>query len=223
MNFYIPPNMVQNYDAFLQTEVCHSIKYCRDFLAEEQVWIDERVEISPINYKSKQYGSDNGIRMRFSKNSLIQKGDIVDYNGKLYIISWQINEDKLDSRSCIAEMLAAPITFKRFFPAEVDNKTADILTPDEYRDLFTIRCMNITNGNYEVRLKNSQVGLFPSNKSTISLQANPSTFTLKRGDMYKLYGETHVIRDIRHTELNYDGQTGLLILHSENSSLGVDL
>lgn len=59
MNFYVPPYMKENYDKFLQTSACHTLYVCKDVSKEEPEWIEFRGEISPINYKSKQYSSDN--------------------------------------------------------------------------------------------------------------------------------------------------------------------
>lgn len=224
MQFYVPPNMVENYNDFLQTDVCHTIKWCRDIFAEPPIWNEERVEISSINYKSKQYGSDNAIRMRMPKNSEIQKGDIILYDNRQYIVTWNINEDRPDSHACTIELLTTPITFKRFKAAVVDGETGNIITPDGYHPLFpTIRCMHIMNGNFEIRLKNNQAGLLPNNRLTITMQANKETFKLKKGDIFDLYGETHVIHDIIYTEINYDGETGLIVVHPEIAAIDGDI
>ena len=68
--------MPQHYDNFLKT-VGQPIKYCRDVLSDNPVWIDENIEVSSINYKSKQYGSDNAVKIGMSLSSDIQKGDYI--------------------------------------------------------------------------------------------------------------------------------------------------
>jgi hypothetical protein len=224
MQFYVPSNMVENYKDFLQTEVCHTIKWCRNIFAETPIWNEERVEISSVNFKSKQYGSDNTTRMRMAKDSVIQKGDVILYDNKEYIVTWNINDDRPDSRACMIELLTTPITFKRFKSAIVDEETGNIIEPDKYEPLFpTIRCMHIMNGNFEIRLKNSQAGLLPNNRLTISMQANPETFKLRKNDIFDLYGETHIIHDILYTEIGYDGETGLIVVHAEIAALDGDI
>ena len=214
--------MVQNYEDFLNTDVCKTVRYCRDILADEPIWINERVELSPINYKSKQYGSDNSMRVRMSKNSDMQKGDVVDYDGKLYLVTWQINDDIIDSHTCIMEMLASEITFKRYHDQEVDDY-GNIVQDAFYEKICTCRCMHITAGNYEVRLKNSQPGLWVNDKRMITIQANPITMNIKRGDVYKFFEEIHIVRDIGYSELTYDMQHGILILYVDIIADGVAL
>lgn len=220
MDFYVPKHLIQDYKDFLQTAACKTIKYCRDILVDNPVWVEERVEISGLNSKSKQYSSDNALKMSMAFDTNIQKGDMIDYNGKLYLTTWQINEDYLNAKHTTIELLPSNLTFKRYTTAIANNITGELIQASGYNSVFpTIRCTMVVNGNYDARLSSGQVGLFPNNRLTISVQANSKTLGLKLDDVFSFHGNTHIIRDILYNELNYDGSTGILILHVEKTVL----
>lgn len=220
MRFPVPSTLKQDFNDFLQTSVCYDIKYCRDILADEPVWVDERAEITAINYKSKQYGSDASLRMTLSLDSQIQKGDILIHDGKQFVVSWQVNTDQPNARATIIDMLPVVAEFKRLMPDEIDQDTGRILSKGGYQTVVPpIRASVTVFGSYEARLSSGEPGIFPSNRLTLTTQANPTTLGIKIGDVFEWRGNVHEVKNILYNELNYDGETGLIILHLEKEAI----
>lgn len=213
MKYYIPPKMKQNYDDFLKTDVCHDLYYCKDSSLNTPEWIFFRGEISPINFKSKQYSSDNSFNLRFSIDEDIQKGDIISYDNKQYLVTWQVNKDKIDSKKSIIELMPYNLTFRRksLGRPKVDNTTGNIIEETQDNTVCITRAMNVSGSHLELRLKTGQPGLFASSRFTITVQANEDTKKIMVDDYFNLMGYQYVIRDILYNQLNYDGETGLII------------
>ena len=219
MIFYVPPYMKENYDKFLQTSACHTLYVCKDVSKEEPEWIEFRGEISPINYKSKQYSSDNAFNLRFSYDEEIDKGDVVYYDDKQYLATWQVNKDKLDSKKIIIELMPYDLTFKRvsLSKPKADKKTGQIIERSENDVVCRTRAMNVSGSHMELRLKTGQPGVFASSRFTITMQSNPETRKIKVDDYFELMGYQYTVRDILYNQLNYDSETGLLIMEVEKS------
>lgn len=211
-NPFIPPNMEQNFEAFLATEVCKDVSYCKDISKDPQVWVDERAEITPISYKSKQYGSDNNLKIRFRRSCEVSKGDIIRFDNRYYLATWRTHNAVPDSLPTNMEMCNTFATIKRLSRGEIDPETgAYIESPGGYIKIVeNIPAIFMTNGNYELRHKNSQAGLFNDNRTKLIVQANDATDAVTRGDMFEHHDEVFVVRDINLTELDPDGK-GLYI------------
>ena len=213
MKYYIPSRMKQNYDDFLKTDICHTLYYCKDTSDSEQKWVSFRGEISPINFKSKQYSSDNSFNLRFSLDEDIQKGDVILYDNQQYLVTWQVNKDKLDSKKSIIELMPYNLTFRRksLGKPKVDSKTGNIIEQSKDNTVCVTRAMNVSGSHLELRLKTGQPGLFAASRFTITVQANANTKKIAVDDYFNLMGSQYVIRDILYNQLNYDSETGLII------------
>lgn len=212
MNFFVPPHMEKNFEDFLATEICKDVAYCKDYFEAPQKWVDERAEITPINYKSKQYGSDNNVKIRFRKSCAIQKGDMIRYGGKYYLATWRTHHVTPDSLPTNMELCNVIATIKRENAGELDPETGAYKTmPGGFNKVVEdLPAIFMVNGNYELRHKNSQVGLLTDNRTKLTVQANSETLKVKRGDFFEYYDDIYIIRDINTTELDGDGR-GLLI------------
>lgn len=212
MRYYIPPRMKENYNDFLQTEACHTLYYCKNVAVDNPEWVRFRGEISPIGYKSKQYSSDNSFNVRFSLDDNIEKGDIVIYDDKQYLVTWQINKDKHDSKRSIIELMPYNLTFRRkgLGRPKVDS-FGNIIEQAGDNIVCVTRAMNVSGSHLELRLKTGQPGLFASSRFSITVQSNEATRKIAVDDYFNLMGSQYVIRDIRYDQLNYDSETGLLI------------
>lgn len=206
--------MVENYNAILESEIGKDIYYCKDIGAEEPEWIHERAEITPIQYKSKQYGSDNNLKARFRKGSDISKGDVAMFNDRYYLMTWRTHGVVPDSEPTNMEMCNVMATIKRPSRGVVDPMTGSyVVAPGGYETIVPdFPAIFMVNGNYELRHKNSQAGLFQDNRTKLTAQANPLTDEVKRGDIFEYHDEVYIIRDINLTELDTDGK-GLYIWH----------
>lgn len=218
MNFHIPKTLVQDYDKFLLTEVCRDIKYTRDISNPNPVWVSDRAEISKINFKSKFANADNLINCKVSKSSKLQKGDMIELDGKLYLATWQVIDTAPNCLSTQIDLTNASITFRRFYEQVVNPTTGDVDFQGGYQDVFpTIRCAVTTDGKYDIRVGFAEAGLLPSNRVQIVLQANPSTMLLKIDDVFEWYNSFYHIVNINYNELTYDGVTGLILCNAEKT------
>lgn len=212
--FYTPPHLEENYESFLSGPLGRDVEYCKDISEYPQVWIPERAEVSPINYKSKQYGSDNNLKIRLRRKCSLQKGDMIKYEGRFYLASWRTHDALPDSIATNMEKCNVIATIKRKSEGELDPETGAVITePGEY----TTVCSNVPgiftiNGNYELRHKNSQVGIFVDNRTRLTVQANKETFAIKRGDIFEYHGEVLIVRDLNLTELDVD-DTGVITIN----------
>lgn len=218
MYFYIPPNMAANYDDFLKTDVCEDIRWCRFFIpdSDSNEWVDERAEIVRLSYKSKQYGADGSLPIRLSKKSTIKKGDVIEWGGKYYLISWYVHDAIPDSQ---ATMIDYCNVRGAFFRENLESENIDHLTGEVLDDLPKYKKIThdvygfyTLNGNYEKRLKNSQAGLFNDSRTTLSIQCNPDTRKIERGDLFVWHDEVHQVDDISLTEVD-ENQEGLMVIH----------
>lgn len=219
MNFYVPPNMKENYNDFLQSAACHTLYYCKDINADNPLWFEFRGEISPINYKSKQYSSDNAFSLRFSYDEDIDKGDVVFYDNKQYLATWQVNKDKLDSKKIIVELMPYDLIFKRvsLSKPKADKTTGKIIERSDNDIVCRTRAMNVSGSHMELRLKTGQPGVFASSRFTITMQSNEETRKIKVDDYFELMGYQYSVRDILYNQLNYDSESGLLIMEVEKA------
>lgn len=218
MRFYIPPKLVENYDKFLQTSVCKDIRWCRFFIPDDDrnEWVEERAEITRLNYKSKQYGADGSLPIRLSKNSKIKKGDVVEWAGKYYLVSWYVHDAIPDSQATMLDYCNVRGCFFRENESgdHVDHLTGEILeeAPKYLKVTNDVYGFYILNGNYEKRLKNSQAGLFNDNRTSLMVQSNPDTLKVKRGDLFVWLDEVHQVDDISLVEVDENGE-GILTIH----------
>lgn len=218
MNFYIPPTLGHDYDTFLQTSVCQDIRWCRFFIpdADDNEWVEERAEITRLNYKSKQYGADGSLPIRLSKGSQLKKGDMVEWEGKYYLVSWYVHNAIPDSQ---ATMLDYCNVRGAFFRENLESEHIDHLTGEKLDELPKYKKVThdvygfyILNGNYEKRLKNSQAGLFNDNRTSLMIQCNPDTRKVERGDLFVWHDEVHQVDDISLTEVD-ENEEGIMTIH----------
>lgn len=151
-------------------------------------------------------------------DSPLQKGDMVLHDGREYLVTWQLNRDRVNAKTSTIELANVRMEFMRHRAEQVDPGTGKILEKAGLRPLLPpIRGMITFGGGYEFRTGADRAGVVPNNRMTLYLQANPSTLKLAVNDVFEWHGAQHVIRDILYSELNYDGETGLLVIHLEKS------
>lgn len=219
MDFFVPPSLKQDFDSFLLSNACHNISFCHDVLANEPIWITERAEITKNSSKQRTY--DKGLKLTVSHDTQIQKGDIVLYKDKFYLVTLNINENQLNAKTTSMELVSTPITFMRRSEDEIDENDGTIIQKGGYNQIFkTIRGILTNSGSVSYSVGTSNAGLFPSNSIFVYLQANESTLQLKCNDSFTLFNSTFIIRSVLYTELNYDQVSGILILQVENTSVG---
>lgn len=218
MRFYVPPKMIERYEQFLQTEVCEDVKWCRFFIPNDpkNEWVEERAEITRLNYKSKQYGADGSLSIRLSKNSKLKKGDMIFWKDKYYLASWYVHDAVPDAQVTMMDYCnVSGVFFRENEESEhIDHLTGEILDDaPKYKTITNeVYGFYVLNGNYEKRLKNSQAGLFNDNRTTLMIQSNPDTIKIKRGDLFVWHDEVHQVDDISLTEVDHDNE-GIIALH----------
>lgn len=217
MNYFIPPTLVRDFDAFLLTEACHDISFCHDILAQTPVWIKERAEITKNTSKQRSY--DRGVKLTVSHNTALRKGDYVLYKDELYLITTNINDNQLNAKTALMELATIPFVFSRKYEDEIDDNTGMIIKCGGYRNIFgEIRGILTSNNTASYSVGTTNVGLFPKNALSVYLQANEKTFSLKIDDIFSLFDNSYIIRSILYTEINYDNTSGILILQVENTN-----
>lgn len=219
MDFFVPSTLVSDFDRFLLSNACHTISFCHNVLADSPTWITERAEITKNSSKQRSY--DKGIKITVSYNSQLQKGDVVLYDEKLYLVTLNINDNQLNAKTTSMELATTPLNFVRKTEDEIDEDTGRLIQKGGYNQIFAeIRGIMVTSGTSSYQVGDKSVGMFPMGTQFIYIQANAKTLTLKNNDTFSLFNNTFVIRNVLYTELNYDQESGVLLLQVENTSLG---
>lgn len=239
MNFYVPPHMEQNYDDFLKTNVCYDLELCHDYYVDEPKWEPFRAEVTLIKYKAKQYGSDNSVKIRFSKSTDLRKGDYVKFRDGIYLSTWKEHNVLPDSKTTIIEQCNVMATIYRMEPENLNPSTGVVEELDPETGLIInkepgltsdtvgaekkitliekIPALYVVSGNYEVRLKNSQPGLQNETRTKLVMQHNKKLLKINNGDYYKRLSSVHRIHSIDFTEVGFD-DTGLLTINMGTAS-----
>lgn len=219
MIFKVPKTLKEDFDDFLLTSVCSDVYYCSDICTASPIWVCDRAEITPINFKSKFAGSDNTVKIKFSCDSGINKGDYILYNNQIYLCSWQIIDTEPNCKTTQMILCTAQISFQQYQEDIVDPTSGRILTHGGYYIILPdLRCVVSTKGNYEYRYSTGKVGILPNNYLTLNVQANIETLKLKIGDIFQFYNEWYEIIDIGYSEMNYDGNSGIISLVCDKSA-----
>lgn len=236
MNFYVPPHMEQNYDDFLKTNVCYDLQLCHNYYTENPIWEPFRAEVTLINYKSKQYGSDNAVKIRFSKSTDLRKGDYIKFQDKMFLSTWREHSVLPDSKTTIIEQCNVMASIYRTVSSDLNPETgvveeldpetgmvikrepAPLLSSERKKVLIKdIPAIYVIAGNYEVRLKNSQPGLQNETRTRLVMQYNSLLNEIKDGDYYERLSFVHRIHYIDYTEVGMDN-TGLLSINMGTAS-----
>ena len=220
--FYIPETLKQDFADFLQTEIDGSNYTCTVIPnwhePEQQTTL--RAGIHEISWKSKFTNTDNTFKFLVDRFQTIKKGDMVMVEGfdAPCILIWTV----AGKPNCFATQIQkcnAEIAIERYQEAEIDSNGTYIKAAG-WNIIIPPIPVTIakSNNNYEYRLENAGVGILPSHKIQICLQANPVTLQVKINDEFKWAGERYVITDIFQSELDFTLSYGLLSVFAEKTN-----
>lgn len=228
MRFYVPSVLESDYQNFLLTDV-PGVNYTFEVVRN---WYDrDTTEYKPefirasyfaIDWKSKIGNSDMGSNFYTNTTVDIKKGDIViREDGEVYLLDWKVqrgpNVQKTQAKDC-----NVMLEIYRDIPAKVDSRgyvseeaRMECLVPP-------IPCVWTTHaGRPDYTISYNTPGLHADNLFDGWVQWNPITQLIQIGDTFVWGHESFRIVNLHLSEVDTDGEFGLLNLNARRVAGGV--
>lgn len=212
MKFYIPPNMVSDFDTYLASPICKTFKKYRNWFASPQPTVNINAELTDTKTK-------DVFNFKVSKNADFIKGDYIFDSIKniYYLCHWQVSE-QINAKSTQVKACNIEIKITRDVAETLDNQGM-LITPSGTQTIVdTIKGYISKEGAVAFDNGVGEVGVLLNNRFIILVQANPSTLNIKINDELKIWGDDYIVIEKNLSELNNDSQTGIIILTVERKA-----
>lgn len=208
VRFYVPPTLVQDFDEVLTTDIAKEVVV--NFNPEKK----ERIIFYKVKNRSKFDNSDNNSWIRFSLSSDLKKGDYISDENYHYLITWTPYGKDLNSMEAQIQICNVNFTFQRWQGQQI-NHEGKVITPAGYFDIASdLWCVAWRLGYYDYKPKSGGVGIVPTNSIQIITQYNKTSQQIQISDTFYWKNIHYQVVDVEYTQLNPDGQTGLLVLYA---------
>ena len=217
IKFYIPPNLEGDFKDWLATDVAHAnydFELIRNWYEQDpETKVTLRALYFPINWKSKIGNSDANSNFKTSYDVTLHKGDIVIRNdGDIYMLNWKV-QNMPNNQSTQAVDCNAKLIFTRHINEELDSQGYLIAEAHDEVIAPEIPCVfSEYTGRPDYATSYNTPGINPDHLLTVQVQWNDRTSQLRMGDEFRLHHSTYRVVDVVTTEVDMDGQFGILNL-----------
>lgn len=212
IRFITPSNVERDFEAVLQTDMAHD--YIVNFDEENVI----RAMMPRVNNRTKFNNSDNTRWLNTSVKYGLRKGDyltgVSKANNYDYIITWTEYEQYPASIYTQVQICNSRQTFRRWSNAEYDN-SGNLIEDEGFNTTIVenIPCISWERGSSTLDNPRGGVGQIPDSTRIIAMQYNEITSQIDIKDVTRFKRAIFEVFHIDDTQLNPDGESGLLVLH----------
>lgn len=210
MNFYIPPNINNDFQNALNSNLGTS--FIINFNSLDIV----RAIVPELDYRAKQNGT-NGTKPLYSEIDKLKIGDYIQDDENTYIVAFLKNQKFPLCSKIQAQVCNSKVTISHF-QKEVTNNNGDIITPESdvqvAADIYSVVMLS----GYEFRTSSGSVGIVPNDLIGLQIQFNDITKNVQIGDTFYYFGSKYRIENIDYSQVSIDLSYGIMLLFARKIS-----
>lgn len=195
INFYIPPTLKEDFNAFLATNVTNQV-------VETEIihnWYDkaaldyepyiQKCEFYPDSTKSRYENTDSIVNVRFSLDTEVWKGDIIIHpNGDLFVLDWDVPPE-LNNKASRGLRCNFYLHIERWKEDEVDPETGMLVPGGEGHFEVLVPDIPCNAYHYDGRPEYSNhmgaPGVVPNDLTILVVQYNDYTKNIRVDDEFQ--------------------------------------
>lgn len=220
---YRIPDLAGAFNKYLNTDIANvttSLRHASDYTLHRDSWAEYpliRGMTSIINWKSNVNNADLTYNLRVGLDADLVRGDMVydPETGFIGIVNWNVDK-MVDCKRTQVTTCNIRTTVYRNVPEKVDE--TGYLVEDAHRAIIVDNMPCIYTemyGRFEYIKTTNTPGISPDQTIEVKMQANKETLQIKSGDLFYVHGILHKIMVVNYSQLNMDGDKGVLIVICE--------